>query len=85
MADFPTGFLSWILAGVTAFATARFLKRHRRSWPAELAAALLAAFAAGLGATAFDFGGWQVLYPQAVVFAFAAAIAAIPLLRVARA
>jgi uncharacterized membrane protein YeaQ/YmgE (transglycosylase-associated protein family) len=71
------GIALWLGAGVAAFVVARLLPLRRgRGWLVELLAALLASSAAGLVATALDFGGWQEPDWGAGVFAFLGAFAA---------
>ena len=76
------GLGSWIPAGRGASGAARLTRagRTRRWWPEALSATVVA-FAAGLAATALDFGGWKELDWRAGAFAFCCAFAAIGLLR----
>ena len=74
----------WLVAGSGAFALARLVRSGRRGWPAEGLAAILAALAAGLAATALDFGGWKEPDWRAAAFAFAVTAAALALLRLIR-
>jgi hypothetical protein len=72
----------WVVAGIGAFAAARLIRAGRpRRWLIEAALSLIAAVAAGLAATALDFGGWEEPDWRAGVFAFAVALGAIGLAR----
>lgn len=72
----------WIIAGLGAFAAARLIRAGRpKSWLIEGPLSLIVAAAAGLAATALDFGGWQEPDWRSGVFAFAAAFGAIGLAR----
>lgn len=72
----------WVIAGIGAFAVARLIRAGRpRGWLIEGTVALLVALAAGLAATALDFGGWEEPDWRAGAFAFAAALAATGLAR----
>ena len=72
----------WVIAGLGAFAAARLIRAGRpQRWVIEGPLALLVAVAAGLAATALDFGGWEEPDWRAGAFAFAAALAAIGLAR----
>ena len=53
----------------------------RTGWPRELVAAVVAALAFGVVATALDFGGWNEPDWRAGVFAALGAVAAIALVR----
>lgn len=65
------GLLLWVLSGLAAFLVARIIPTLRSGrWTGELIAALIAGFAAGVAATAFDFGGWRALDWRAAAFAF---------------
>ena len=76
------GVTLWLLSAIAAFAGARFIAAGRpASVVAEIAIALLAAFAAGLAATALDFGGWAEIDWRAGVFTFCCAAAAIGVAR----
>lgn len=72
----------WILAGLGAFGVARLIRAGRTSrwWPEALIAVVFA-IAAGLTATALDFGGWKELDWRAGAFAFCCAFGAIGLSR----
>ena len=68
-------------AGVVAWLTARIVPAARRpGWLrggiGELIAAVVAAVAAGVGATALDFGGWKELDWRAGLFAYLTGFAA---------
>jgi hypothetical protein len=78
------GPLSWSLAGIVAALLARLIPFFRRSLLVELLLGVFAAFAAGLGATALDFGGWSELDWLATAFAALIAFTTIGLLRIAR-
>jgi hypothetical protein len=79
------GLLTWIGAGLLAAFAARFVLRGtRRSFTVETVVALLAGVAAGLAATALDFGGWSIVEPRAIGFASLVSAGAIALLRLAR-
>ena len=71
----------WVVAGIGAFAVARLSRAGRHRWLIEAALALIVALAAGLAATALDFGGWEEPDWRAGTFAFAAAFAATGLAR----
>ena len=72
----------WVVAGIGAFAVARLIRAGRpHRWLIEAALALIVALAAGLAATALDFGGWEEPDWRAGTFAFAAAFAATGLAR----
>ena len=67
----------WLVAGAGAFALARLIRAARPSWPTEAAVAVLAAVAAGLVATALDFGGWKEPDWRAAAFSLCVSAAAI--------
>lgn len=70
----------WIIAGLGAFAGARLIRAGQpQGWLMEGSLSLIVAVAAGLAATALDFGGWQEPEWRAGAFAFAAAFGAIGL------
>ena len=71
------GFAAWIVARVVPFL-------RLTQWLSELVLSLGAALAAGVGATALDFGGWNEPDWRAGAFAFACALAVIGWFRVAR-
>jgi uncharacterized membrane protein YeaQ/YmgE (transglycosylase-associated protein family) len=75
----------WVIAGLGAIAVARLIRAGRPAgWFLEALVGVLAAAAAGLAATALDFGGWQEPDWRAGAFALAVSLAAIGLTRVAR-
>ncbi|MGZ8868666.1 MAG: GlsB/YeaQ/YmgE family stress response membrane protein [Thermoanaerobaculia bacterium] len=75
----------WVIAGIGAFSVARLIRAGRPAgWVLEASAGVLTASAAGLAATALDFGGWQEPDWRAGAFALAVSLAAIGLTRVAR-
>ncbi len=75
----------WIAAGVAAAIVARLIPYGRGSRVfTEAAAAVTAALAAGLAATALDFGGWREPDWRAGVFALLCALAALGILRLVR-
>ena len=77
------GVASWVVSGITAFLIARIVPFSRQTqWKTELVTALLAAVAAGLAATALDFGGWNALDWRPVVFSFFVACAVVGIVRV---
>ena len=66
-------------------AVARVIPALRRAhWLTDLLVAVIAAIAAGLTATALDFGGWNELDWRAGVFAFACALAVAGWMRVVK-
>ena len=70
------------MAGLGAFGAARLIRAGRTErWWLEALVAILIAVAAGLAATALDFGGWKELDWRAGAFAFCCAFAAVGLLR----
>jgi hypothetical protein len=72
-------------AGLAAFALSRLVPYARVGTPwIELTVAVIAAFLAGLGATALDFGGWAEPDLRAGVFALLVASAAVALIRLIR-
>lgn len=75
------GLLSWLLAGLAAFALARLVASQRRDWLLEIVVAVLAALIAGFSATAMNFAGIQVLEPTAIAFVAICSAAAIALVR----
>lgn len=77
------GFASWIAAGAIAFVVGFMVRtgRPRTVW-LELSIAMFASLAAGMAATALDFGGWNELDPRAEFFVFFVVLAAIGLTRV---
>lgn len=80
------GVALWILSGLAAWFVARIVPSLRPApWAGELVVALLAALAAGVAATAFDFGGWRALEARAAAFAFFLALSAVGVSRLVRA
>lgn len=79
------GILLWVVAGTVALVVARIIPPLRPvQWMAEAAGALGGAFAAGLTATALDFGGWNEPDPRAACFALFTALALVAALRATR-
>lgn len=79
------GFVTWLGAGVIAAIVSRMIHAgERRGFLLELTVALLLASAAGLAATALDFGGWSELEPRAIAFAALVAFAGIGAMRLLR-
>jgi hypothetical protein len=79
-----TGLISWAVAGAAAALLARLVPRRRGTLWIEALAALAAALAGGLVATALDFGGIAALDARSAAFAFALAAAAIAAVRLSR-
>ena len=78
------GVASWVVSGITAFVLARIVPFSRQKhWKRELVTALLAAVAAGLAATALDFGGWNELDWRPIAFSFFVASAFVGIVRTA--
>lgn len=75
------GLLSWIIAGAVTFVLTRFIETRRRSWLAELTTSVITALAAGLAATAMDFGGWAVADGRAFAFAGLVSLLSVGVLR----
>jgi hypothetical protein len=76
------GIALWVVSSVAAFFIARMLPwRRRRSWLAELCAAILSGLIFGVIATALDFGGWKELEWRAALFVFFGACATVALVR----
>lgn len=75
------GVLSWIVAGAGAVALARLVPHRRRKLLWEALGGSVLALAAGLLATALDFGGTAVLDFRAVLFAVLAAAAGVAAVR----
>ncbi len=72
----------WLLCGVVVFAASRAIRPARPDgYAGEFIAALVVAFAAGLAATALDFGGWNEVDWRAGAFALLCAFAAIGAVR----
>lgn len=75
----------WTAAGLAAFLISRLLKVGRpRRWLVEGVLAIVAAIAAGLVATALDFGGWRESDWRAGTFAFLVGFGAIGVGRAGR-
>jgi len=75
----------WVIAGAGAFAISRLIRAGRLGgWGLEASVSLLAATAAGLAATALDFGGLQEPDWRAGTFALLASLGAIGLTRAIR-
>lgn len=75
----------WIVTGAGAALLARLVEAGRPAgWLLEVVLGIGAAGAAGLAATAFDFGGWREPDWRAALFTFFAASAAVGLLRLIR-
>lgn len=75
----------WLLAGVGAFGTSRLIRAARPpGWLLEAVLALTGAVAAGLAATALDFGGWREPDWRAGAFSVLAAFALIGIARLIR-
>jgi hypothetical protein len=79
------GLILWILAGLVSFAITRFIDTRRLGWVIELSVSLLAALAAGVAATAMDFGGWAVFDGRGFAFAGLTSLLCIGLIRLRRA
>ena len=79
------GIALWVACGIVAWVVARIVPFLRRTqWLSELLLSIVAAAAAGVGATALDFGGWSEADWRAGVFAFVCAFALIAWVRVMR-
>ena len=78
------GIATWLLSGVLAFALGRAIAVARPSYRSELLLVLIVAFAAGLTATALDFGGWAEPDWRAGLFAFLCAFGATGIFRLSR-
>jgi hypothetical protein len=77
------GLVTWIAVAAVAAMLARLLPLGRPpSWRTDLAAAVVAAVAAGIAATALDFGGWRAADLQPLPFVAAAAFAGIAIGRI---
>ena len=75
----------WIVAGVGAALLARVAEAGRtRGWFLEVVAGVVAAIAAGLAATAMDFGGWREPDWRCGLFCFFVALSAVGVMRLAR-
>ena len=79
------GLIAWIVTGATTAGIIRFVPPGRRDeWALELTVSIVAAIAAGLAATALDFGGILWIDWRSVGFALLVSLAATGLLRAAR-
>ena len=79
------GVALWLLCGVAVFIVARAIGAARPArFIGELTLALIAAFAAGLLASALDFGGWSEVDWRAGAFVISVVFAAIGISRAAR-
>ena len=75
----------WIVAGVGAALLARLAEAGRtRGWFLEVVVGAVAAAAAGLAATAMDFGGWREPDWRSGLFCFFVALSAVGILRLVR-
>ncbi|HUP45301.1 MAG TPA: hypothetical protein VM779_07280 [Thermoanaerobaculia bacterium] len=74
----------WLVAGCGALLLARLARTARAPWWVDALLAVSAAIAAGLAATALDFGGWREPDWRAGSFAFLAALGALGLFRLIR-
>lgn len=79
------GVALWLLCGVALFAASRFIAAGRPAgFVSELLLVTGMSFAAGLGATALDFGGWNEPDWRAGVFVILCAFTAIGISRAIR-
>ena len=75
----------WIVSGVGAALLARVAEAGRsRGWFLEMVVGTVAAIAAGLAATAMDFGGWREPDWRAGLFSFFVALSAVGVMRLVR-
>ena len=75
----------WIAAGLGTFLVARTVPLRRTGpWLPELVVAILAAAAAGVIATALDFGGWNEPDWRSGLFALFVTAAALGFMRTVR-
>ena len=75
----------WLLCGGAVFAASRGIRPARpERYGAELTIALLISLAAGLVATAFDFGGWNEIDWRAALFVTICTFAAVACGRLVR-
>jgi uncharacterized membrane protein YeaQ/YmgE (transglycosylase-associated protein family) len=75
----------WIVTGAGAALLARLVDAGRPpGWFLEVVLGIVAACAAGLAATALDFGGWREPDWRAALFTFFTAAAAVGLFRLTR-
>lgn len=77
----PMGLAVWLVSGIAVWGLARALSFRRRRWWSELALALATSIAAGVTATALDFGGWSTPEWRAALFAGCASLAAVGIFR----
>jgi len=75
------GIALWLLAGGTAFAVIRVIRKLRQYFFIELPVALFSSLILGGVATALDFGGWRELDWRAGLFVFLGSFTAIGLIR----
>lgn len=76
------GVALWTVSGLAAYFFARIIPFLRPAqWFREFLAALTVSLAAGVAATAFDFGGWRALEWRAALFAFFLSLAAVGVIR----
>lgn len=75
------GFATWLAAGTAILLVARIVPILRTAFWLEAMVALFACLAAGMTATALDFGGWSEADPRAFAFALFTSAAALGLLR----
>ena len=76
------GVALWLLCGVAVFAAARVITAGRPArFVTELLLVIMTSFAAGLAATALDFGGWNELDWRAGAFVILSTFAVIGLAR----
>lgn len=76
------GLSLWIFAGMITFTLTRFIETARGRWFSELSISLITALAAGLAATAMDFGGWAVADGRSFAFAGLASLLGVGVARV---
>jgi uncharacterized membrane protein YeaQ/YmgE (transglycosylase-associated protein family) len=77
------GVVTQVVAAVAAFFIARIVPAGRpRRWAAELVVSILGALAAGVVATALDFGGWREAEWRAAVLGFVTALLLIGVIRI---
>jgi hypothetical protein len=79
------GIALWIVSGAAAFFASRAIAAGRRKqYASEIVLVPVVSFAAGLVATALDFGGWRELDWRAGLFAFCCTMTAIAAFRALR-
>jgi len=72
------GIALWLLSGVAVFAASRAIAPARpERFLGELFVVIVVSLLAGLGATAFDFGGWGEVDWRAAAFVILCSFAAI--------